>query len=91
LLVNTAHGSYIFDQLSLRRQAFPLERAVAGNPRLASPIGLPPERAVFFASYALEPFDHVRKEFFRLPSLAVRTVGKVLSPELKAKLRKVLK
>lgn len=91
LLVNTAHGSHVFDQLPLSRQAFPIERAVAGNPRLASPIGQPPDRAAFFAAYALEPFDKVRKQFCAMPSLPVRAVGKVLSPEIKAKLRKRLK
>ena len=91
LLVNTAHGSHVFDQLPLSRQAFPIERAVAGNPRLASPIGQPPDRAAFFAAYALEPFDKVRKKFCAMPPLPVRAVGKVLSPEIKAKLRKRLK
>lgn len=91
LLVNTAHGSHVFDQLPLSRQAFPIERAVAGNPRLASPISQPPDRAAFFAAYALEPFDKVRKKFCAMPPLPVRAVGKVLSPEIKAKLRKRLK
>lgn len=91
LLVNTAHGSHIFDQLPLSRQAFPIERAVAGNPRLASPIGRPPDRAAFFAAYALEPFDRVRRKFCALPPLPVRVAGKVLSPEAKARLRKKLK
>lgn len=91
LLVNTAHGSHIFDQLPLSRQAFSVERAVAGNPRLASPIGPAADRAAFFAAYALEPFEQVRKKFFRLPPLPVRMAGKVLSPEVKAKLRKKLK
>ena len=91
LLVNTAHGSHIYDQLPLSRQAFPVERAVAGNPRLASPIGPAADRAAFFAAYALEPFEQVRKKFFRLPPLPVRMAGKVLSPEVKAKLRKKLK
>lgn len=91
LLVNTAHGSHIFDQLPLGRQAFPIERAVAGNPRLASPIEQPPDRTAFFAAYALEPFDQVRKKFCALPPLPVRMAGKVLSPEVKAKLRKKLK
>lgn len=91
LLVNTAHGSHIFDQLPLSRQAFPIERAVAGNPRLASPIGQPPDRAAFFAAYALEPFDKVRKKFCALPPLPVRAVGKVLSPAAKEKLRKKLR
>ena len=91
LLVNTAHGSHIFDQLPLRRQSFPIERAVAGNPRLASPTPQPPDRAAFFAAYALEPFDRVRKQFCALPPLPVRAAAKVLSPEIKAKLRKKLK
>ena len=91
LLVNTAHGSHIFDQLPLGRQAFPIERAVAGNPQLASPIEQPPDRTAFFAAYALEPFDQVRKKFCALPPLPVRVAGKVLSPEVKAKLRKKLK
>ena len=91
LLVNTAHGSHIFDQLPLSRQAFPLERAVAGNPRLATPIAQPADRAAFFASYALEPFDRVRKKFCAVPPLPVRMAGKVLSPEIKAKIRNKLK
>ena len=74
LLVNTAHGSHIFDQLPLSRQAFPVERAVAGNPRLASPIARPEERAAFFAAYALEPFDQVRKKYCGMPPLPVRAV-----------------
>lgn len=91
LLVNTAHGSHIFDQLPLSRQVFPIERAVAGNPRLASPIGQPPDRAAFFAAYALEPFDKVRKKFCALPPLPVRAAGRILSPAAKEKLRKKLR
>ena len=91
LLVNTAHGSHIFDQLPLSRQAFPVERAVAGNPRLASPIQQPADRAAFFAAYALEPFDRVRKRFCGLPPLPVRAAEKLLSPELKDKIRSKLK
>ena len=91
LLVNTPHGSHIFDQLPLAKQPFPPERAIAGNPRLASPIPLPPERTAFFAAYALEPFDQVRREFCRLPPLPVRAAGRLLSPEVKAAIRKKLK
>jgi len=87
LLVNTPHGSYLFDQLKLNCQPFPVERAVAGNPRLARPIGPAADRASFFASYAVEPFEEVRRQFFRLPSLPVRAAGKLLSPEVKAKLK----
>ena len=91
LLVNTPHGSHIFDQLHLVRRPFPVERAIAGNPRLASPITQPPDRAAFFAAYALEPFDQVVRKFCALPPLPVRAVGKALSPEMKARVKKVLK
>ena len=91
LMVNTPHGSHIFDHLPLARQAFPPERAIAGNPRLASPIAQPADRAAFFAAYALEPFDQVRKKFCSVPPLPVRIAGRVLSPEVKAKIRKKLK
>ena len=91
LMVNTAHGSHLFDQLPLGRQAFSVERAIAGNPRLAAPIAPAPDRSAFFAAYALEPFETVRKKFFRLPSVPVRVASRVLSPEAKEKLRKRLR
>lgn len=91
LMVNTPHGSHVFDCLSIGRQSFPPERAIQGNPRLASPIAPPSDRAAFFAAYALEPFEDVRKKFFRLPPLAVRLAAKALSPEAKAKIKAKLK
>ncbi len=91
LLVNTEHGSHIFDQLPLGRQAYAAERAVAGNPRLAGPIELPNDRSAFFASYALEPFEAVVRKFCALPPLPVRAAGRLLSPEAKAKIRKLLR
>ena len=91
LLVNTPHGSHMFDRLALERQAFPVERAVAGNPRLATPIPRSADRAAFFAAYALQPFDRVRKKFCTVPPLPVRMASKMLSPELKAKIRSKLK
>ena len=90
LLVNTPHGSHIFGQLPLNCRPFPVERAIAGNPRLASPTVQPADRAAFFAAYALEPFDQVARKFCALPPLPVRAAGKVLSPEAKAKVKKVL-
>ena len=91
LLVNTPHGSHMFDRLPLNRQPFPVERAVAGNPRLATPIPRSADRAAFFAAYALQPFDRVRKKFCTVPPLPVRMASKMLSPELKAKIRSKLK
>ena len=91
LLVNTPHGSHMFDRLPLNCQPFPVERAVAGNPRLATPIPRSADRAAFFAAYALQPFDRVRKKFCAVPPLPVRMASKMLSPELKAKIRSKLK
>lgn len=91
LLVNTAHGSHLFDRLRLGRMPFSPERAIAGNPRLASPIDPPADRAAFFAAYALEPFEQVLRKFCALPPLPVRAVSKALSPEVKAKIRKLIK
>ncbi len=91
LLVNTPHASHVFDQLPLVRQPFPVERAIAGNPRLASPTARAADRAAFFAAYALEPFDQVVRKFCALPPLPVRAAGKVLSPEVKARVKKALK
>ncbi len=90
LLVNTLRASHVFDQLPIARVAFPTERAIAGNPRLASPISMPPQRGAFFASYALEPFEQVRRKYLRLPPLYYRAAAKVLTPELKAAIRKKL-
>ncbi len=91
LLVNTRQGSHFFDQLSLSRVPYPVERAIAGNPRLAGPIPPAGDRAAFFAAYALEPFDRVWKKFFVLPALPVRAASKLLSPEMKAKIKSKLK
>ena len=91
LLVNSERGSHIFDQVGLERQTFPLERAVLGNPRLATPIPASSDRGAFFAAYALEPFEQVRKKFCGVPPLPVRMASKMLSPELKAKIRSKLK
>jgi len=91
LMVNTAHGSHVFDQLPLARVPYPPERAIAGNPRLATPIASAPDRAAFFAAYALEPFEQVRRKYLSLPALPVRVASKVLSPQLKAKIRSKLR
>lgn len=77
LLVNTAHGSHVFDRLPLCRQSFPPERAIAGNPRLVSPVLQPSERAAFFAAFAARPFSEVLRKFCALPPLPVRAASKI--------------
>ena len=91
LLINTQHGSHVFDQLPIAKVPYPVERAIAGNPRLSSPTPMQPERGAFFAAYALEPFEQVRKKYLRLPPLYYRAASKVLTPELKEKIRKKLR
>jgi len=81
----------VFDQLPLSRQVYTIERAVAGNPRLATPLPQSPDRAAFFAAYALEPFSQVRRRFCAVPPLPVRMASQAMSPELKAKIRSKLK
>ena len=44
----------------------------------------------FFAAYAVEPFDQVRKRYCSVPPLPIRLAGRVLSPEVKAKIRQKL-
>ena len=83
LMVNTPHGSHVFDQMDLICKPFPAERAIAGNQALASPNLWPEERSAFFAAYALQPFDQVWKKFLKQPSLPFRAAAK-----LRAKLKR---
>ena len=85
LLVNTTRASHIFDQIPLERRPCPLDQAVAGNPCLDRPAPRSPERAAFFAAYALEPFDAVRRRFLALPPLPVRAAKKAVRAVRKRK------
>ncbi len=87
LLVNTSHGSHIFDQLRLSRRPFDLEQAVRGNPQLDHPTAPAKNRAAFFAAYEREPFDQVARRFFAPPPLYRRVLKTVLPPELREKVK----
>ena len=91
VLVNSARGQAVFDALSPRfgQVERPLAEAVAGNPRLASPLKANPRRAAFFAAFAALPFAEVEKRFLAL--LPYRAAAKVLTPAMKEKIRKLLK
>ena len=93
VLVNSARGQQVFDALSGRfgQVERPLAEAVAGNPRLASPLKANPRRAAFFSAFSALPFDQVEKRFLALPSLPYRAAARVLTPAMKEKLRKILK
>ena len=87
LMVNTLHGAYTFDNLPLIRKPATLEQAIQGNPRLASPTPPQPQRNAFFAAYALEPFENVRKRYLRLPPLPLRLLRKAIPEPLMNVLR----
>ena len=69
----------------------PLSEAVAGNPRLASPSVPSPKRAAFFASFRTRPFEKTAAQFLSQPPLPYRMASKVLTPQMKQVIRKVLK
>ena len=89
LLINTPHGSHVFDRLDIGCKQFSAERAVAGDPHLAAPAAFCPERAAFFTAFALEPFAQVRKRFLARPPYLIRTAAKALTPRGKARVRKL--
>lgn len=93
VMVNSAKGQVVFDALAPKfgQVDRPLAEAVAGNPRLASPLKANPKRGAFFAAFAALPFDQVEKRFLALPSLPYRAAAKVLTPGMKDKIRKILK
>ena len=69
----------------------PLAEAVAGNPRLASPLKANPRRAAFFSAFRPLPFEQVERRFLALPPLPYRAAAKALTPGMKEKLRRLMK
>ncbi len=93
VLVNSARGQVVFDALADRfgQVERPVAEAVAGNPRLATPLKANPRRAAFFSAFAALPFEEVEKRFLAQPPLHYRAAAKVLTPGMKEKIRKILK
>ena len=93
VLVNSARGQVVYDALSAQfgQTDRPLAEAVAGNPRLKSPLKANPKRGAFFAAFSTLPFPEVEKKFLSLPPLHYRAAAKVLTPGMKDRLRKLLK
>ena len=69
----------------------PVDEAVAGNPRLASPSAPSPKRAAFFAALRAEGYPAAQKAFLTPPPLAYRAAARVLTPQMKQAIRKILK
>ncbi len=69
----------------------PLSEAVAGNPRLASPSAPSPKRAAFFAALRAQGYPAAEAEFLTPPPLPYRAAAKLLTPQMKQAIRKVLK
>ena len=93
VLVNSEKGAAVFQALSpdFGQVERPLDEAVAGNPRLASPLKANPRRAAFFAAFAARPYEKVERDYLSLPSLPYRLAAKALTPEMKARIRRLLK
>lgn len=68
-----------------------MEEAVRGNPRLASPHPAAPGRAAFFSAWRLLPFSATARRFLRPPSLPYRAATRLLTPDIKEKLRGLLR
>ena len=83
----------MFDELSPRfgQVERPLAEAVAGNPRLASPLTANPRRNSFFAAFSALPFHQAEAAYLALPSLPYRLAARVLTPAMKEKIRRILK
>ena len=93
VLVNSGKAEERFAALADRfgQVERPLSEAVAGNPRLASPSVPSPKRAAFFASFRTRPFEKTAAQFLSQPPLPYRMASKVLTPQMKQVIRKVLK
>ena len=93
VLVESAKGQALFQTLSGRFGAVerPLEEAVTGNPRLASPLTHNPRREAFFAALTALGYPAASDQFLSQPPLVYRMAAKVLTPGMKAAIRKVLK
>ncbi len=93
VMVNSEKGQAVFDELSPRfgQVERPLAEAVAGNPRLASPLTANPRRNSFFAAFSALPFHQAEAAYLALPSLPYRLAARVLTPAMKEKIRRILK
>ncbi len=93
VLVGSTKGQAVFEELApeMGWVERPLAEAVTGNPRLASPLTANPKRAAFFAAFRTRDFDKVEADYLALPSLPYRAAAKVLTPGMKAAIRKLLK
>ena len=93
VLVGSEKGQSVFDALS-SQMGFakrPVSEAVTGNPRLASPLTANPKRTAFFSAFRTREFDKVEATYLALPSLPYRVAAKVLTPKMKAMIRKIIK
>lgn len=68
----------------------PIEEALAGNPRLAYPMSPSPKRPAFFATFRVRGWATASQKFLSQPSPLYRAASRVLTPEMKQKVRKLL-
>ena len=92
VLPNTEKARTRFEGLCAEFQAVPrpLEEARGGNPRLVTTHPPARNRSSFFAAYAVLPYEQVRGTFLKVPSGVYRAASRVLTPEVKEKLKGLL-
>lgn len=76
LLINTVKGAHIFDQLPLKREPYPLEKAVADNAALRCAAAMPADRQRFFEELERMPFRKVCDRFFSVRPYQEKKDGK---------------
>ena len=93
VLLNSEKAWALWAELQDKLEAVPRlwAEAVAGNPRLLSPVPENPRRAAFFADRTARSYAAAEADFLGRPSLPYRAAAKVLTPKMKEKIRRILK
>lgn len=91
-LLNTEKARALWPALEPDLEAVPRPwtEAAAGNPRLLTPNPANPRRAAFFAAWTAQGWEKAAGAFLAQPSLPYRMAAQVLTPGMKARIRKLL-
>ena len=92
VLAHTDKARALLDALGdgVGRVPRPLDEALSGNPRLSGPMTHSPRRAAFFRLFREKGWPAAAEKFLGQPGLVYRTAARVLSPEMKARIRRLL-
>ncbi len=93
VILNSDRAKALWEELNgqVEFAARPWDEAIKGNPRLLTPTPANPKRAAFFAAFRTRDFSKVEADYLALPSLLYRMAAKVLTPKMKAMIRRIIK